>query len=67
MTDLYETVKNHKGPILVEMMPYGSTSVQVKVVKSDLLQMMKTWKLGDKEFNCNKMLDCLILSQKIFS
>jgi hypothetical protein len=67
MTEIYEVVKNHKGPILVEMMPYGSTSMQVKVVKSDLLQMLGFWKIGDKEFNYYKMLDSLIISQKIFS
>jgi hypothetical protein len=66
MSDLYDIVKNHRGDILIETMPSGHKSMQVKVVKSDLLNMIIAAKATTKEFNHIKIFNQLIITQNLF-
>jgi hypothetical protein len=66
MTELYDIVKAHKGPILIETLPHGSKSMQVKVIKSDLLHMIGVSSVTVDQFSHMKIFDQLILSQRIY-
>jgi hypothetical protein len=66
MTELYDIVKAHKGPILIETLPHGGKSMQVKVIKTDLLHMMRVCGVTEDKFSHVRIFDQLILLQRIY-